>query len=256
MIFYFTGTGNSGHVASELGAKLNDRLVPMGAALVEGNTCYELKPGERVGFVFPTYCWGVPPVVVDFIARLDLQGYRSECNFVYMVATCGDDVGLLVDMMRRLLARRQLELQAAYSVTMPNTYVNMRGFDVDPDLVRDAKLHAAEGRIAELAQSIAEGRVTTDVCRGSWPWLKTRVVYPWFRRHAMSDKKFHVEPGRCTHCGACVKNCPLGNITLNAQGEPQWHGRCTMCESCLHRCPARAIQYGKATQGKGRYYFK
>ncbi len=256
MIFYFTGTGNSGHVARELAARLNDdHLVEMAGALLDDNSRHEVAPGERVGFVFPTYSWGVPPVVARFLATLELSGYEPSQNFLYMVTTCGDDVGRLVDMFRRQAAASGLTMQAAYSVQMPNTYINMRGFDVDPELLRNAKLHAAQGRIEEVAQNIAEGRVVVDVREGGWAWLKTRVVYPWFVRHAMSDKKFHVERDKCTHCGACVGNCPLRNITLNASREPEWHGNCTMCESCIHRCPAQAIQYGRATQHKGRYHF-
>ena len=76
---------------------------------------------------------------------------------------------------------------------------------------------------------------------------------PLFNRFARSDKAFSVN-GNCIHCGLCEKICPVGNIKLDeVERLPKWQGHCAMCTACLHRCPVAAIQYGKVTQGKGRY---
>lgn len=256
MIFYFSGTGNSAWVAQELATRLNERLVAMGEALQHGQFAFPVTHGERVGFVFPTHAWGLPLAVRQFLDRLTLPGYEAGHNFTWAVTTCGDDVGALVPQLRKVLGRRGLSLQAAYSVQMPNTYVNMPGFDVDSDTVREHKLHAAPARIEHVAQNIAEGRVTVDVVTGGWAWVKTHVFYPWFMRHATSDRKFSAIAGRCVHCGQCQRVCPLGNISLPTGGLPQWHGHCTMCLSCLHHCPTQAIQHGRATLHKGRYQLK
>lgn len=254
MIFYFSGTGNSKHVASVLATQLNEQLIEVGHALVHEQYRYALQADERLGFVFPIYSWGPPPVILELLNHLHLQGYGNG-NHTFMVATCGDDTGCTVDIFKKHLHHKGIELQAAFSIQMPNNYVNMKGFDVDSDTLRNQKLQAAQARIMQVAQLIAERRLMTDVVTGAWPWAKSHIVRPWFVRHAMSDKKFRVDSALCTHCGACVRHCPLHNITLNARQEPLWNGRCAMCLSCLHRCPARAIQYGNATQNKGRYYY-
>ena len=54
MIFYFSGTGNTKHVAQQLAAKLNDHTTEVAEALAHGNTAYTLAPGESIGFAFPT----------------------------------------------------------------------------------------------------------------------------------------------------------------------------------------------------------
>lgn len=254
MIFYFSGTGNSRHVAQELGLRLNENLVEVGNALTRNEFNYTLKPAERLGFVFPTYSWGPAPVVLDLINKLEIKGYASD-TFTFMVTTCGDDIGCSVNIFRKALSGKSWHLHAAYSIQMPNNYVNMKGFDVDSDNVRLKKLHAAPARIAQVAQMIAEKTITVDVVTGSWKWVKSHIIRPAFLRNAMSDKKFHVESDKCTHCSACVSNCPMHNITLNTSQEPEWNGRCAMCLGCLHHCPARAIQHGKATLNKGRYHF-
>ena len=172
-----------------------------------------------------------------------------------MVTTCGDDIGLSVPIMAKALSRRGFTLLSAHSVQMPNNYINMKGFDVDSDAVRTAKLKAAPSRLHQVATDIAEQKAVIDVVTGRFAWVKSKVIRPWFLKNAMSDKKFVVDTDACTHCGACVKNCPMQNITLS-NGTPHWNGRCAMCLSCLHRCPARAIQYAKATTTKGRYFLR
>ena len=72
----------------------------------------------------------------------------------------------------------------------------------------------------------------------------------------MSDKVFAANADVCTRCGLCARECPANNITLDGGSLPRWHGKCTMCLSCIHRCPVRAIEYGKATRSKGRYFFR
>ena len=49
-----------------------------------------------------------------------------------------------------------------------------------------------------------------------------------------------------------AKSCPVGNIRL-VDGHPVWGKQCIHCMACLHFCPRKVIQYGKATQKKGRY---
>lgn len=242
-------------MAEQLAEALGERLMPAAEAITRQPDLLNisLHEGERLGFVFPIYSWGPAPVITELIARMRLDGTPSFC---FMVATCGDDVGLSVDIMRKALAERGITLDSAHSVQMPNNYINMKGFDVDSDTVREQKLHAAPKRVAKVAHDIASGIAITDVIKGKWAWAKSRVIRPWFLKNAITDRKFTADASTCSHCGACVGNCPLHNISLTTDGMPQWNGRCTMCLSCLHRCPTRAIQYGQATRSKGRYFLK
>lgn len=252
MIIWFSGTGNSEWVAEQLASALGERMVSVAEGLTSGDTHLTLHDGERLGFVFPTYSWGPPPVVTVFVEKMQISGTPSSC---FMVTTCGDDIGLSVPIMAKALSRRGFTLLSAHSVQMPNNYINMKGFDVDTDAVRTAKLNAAPSRLHQVATDIAEQKAVIDVVTGRFAWVKSKVIRPWFLKNAMSDKKFVVDSDACTHCGACVKNCPMHNITLS-NGAPHWNGRCAMCLSCLHRCPARAIQYAKATTTKGRYFLQ
>ena len=102
-----------------------------------------------------------------------------------------------------------------------------------------------------IAEAIGSGGPDILI-RGSWPWVKSYVIYPWFVRHAMLPRPFH-HTGACTGCGGCARSCPLGNIAMQPGGTPHWGNRCAMCLRCYHSCPRNAVAYGKATAGKGRY---
>lgn len=253
MIFYFSGTGNSKHVAEQLAAMLGERLVAIAEAVAEGTYTFALAEGESVGWVFPTYSWGPAPVAADFASKVQLQGCGAD-TYCYMVTTCGDEVGETVSMFAKSLGN--IRLKAAFSVQMPNNYILLPGFDVDDKALERSKVEASAARVKAVAEAIAAKREIIDVVVGPWRRLKSRLIYPLFRRFAMSDKAFAANAEVCTRCGLCARECPANNITLSCNELPKWQGKCTMCLSCIHRCPVRAIEYGKATRSKGRYFFR
>ena len=253
MIYYFSGTGNSLHVAKRLSELLPDeRLISIAECLATGDVRHTLKPGEKIGWVFPIYSWGPPPIVTRFIVKhWHIYDYTPE-TYVYMVAVCGDEIGLSAEMWRKALGG--IKGKAAFSVQMPNNYILLPGFDVDPKELEKQKIAQCEARIAAVAQAIQQQSEIDDVVIGPLKWVKSRLIYPLFKHCYMSDKAFRASD-ECNGCGLCQKSCPAHNITLRA-GRPQWHGHCEMCLSCIHRCPHRAINYGKITKSKGLYFFK
>ena len=172
------------------------------------------SPSEPVVWVFPTYSWGVPPVVADFIREVSF-GKNALMARHYMVTTCGDDMGRADRQWRKLLGRRGITGESAYSVQMPNTYVCMKGFDVDSPEVARAKIESARTRVEAIAGSIIS-RGRDMLVRGSFAGLKTGVVYPWFVRFAMSPKPFGVTEV-CRGCGL-VQEPALWVIYLWWQG--------------------------------------
>ena len=144
---------------------------------------------------------------------------------------------------------------AVLSVQMPNNYILLPGFDVDSKDLEAKKRNAAVQRLDEVTDWIMSQKSGDSVVVGPMPSLKSKLVYPLFKKFYMSDKSFWVQADVCNHCGLCSKVCPNRNITVSNGDLPKWHGNCAMCLSCIHRCPARAIQYGKQTEKKGRYHF-
>lgn len=254
MIYYFSGTRNSRYAALRIGSLTGEevRFIP---AVNPYEEKIDADRDKSIGFVFPVYAWGVPPIVLDFISKLpeEMIGGIAEGNVpVWCVAICGDETGMAVDMLRKNLYKRGVKLSGAWSLIMPNVYVLLPGFGTDSDDVAEKKLADSVIRIEEIADKIGSGVWTEDVHKGGFPRLKTSLVYPLFKRWGVDTSKWHYTDS-CIGCGKCAKACPVGNIAMKS-GHPEWGSDCTSCCACYHVCPTRSAQYGKITKSMGQYY--
>ena len=242
MIYYFSGTGNSKHVAQCLAEATGEDLRFIPKSEFHGYS-------DVLGFVFPVYSWGVPTVVLDFIRALPICDRRDM--YVFMVATCGDDIGLTDKTLEKELLAKNIKLDLAFSVTMPNTYVLLPGFDVDAKEVEQLKLEKSKERLSIIAQKINSRIKETDVVRGGMAWLKTKMIYPLFTKYGMNSAKWYANDS-CVGCELCSKVCPVSNVII-VGGKPTWGRQCVSCTACYHVCPKQAVQYGNATKKKGQY---
>lgn len=256
MIYYFSGTGNSRLVVQQLAEALGEQLTNV-AELLPSTPC-PVPTNGVFGLVCPVHGWSVPRLVRGFLKRLTLSS--ETIRYTFVVLTCGDDVGMTHRYLRRSLAEHSIRLDAIWSVAMPNTYVALPGFDVDPEHVAYDKLSLAQHRLQAVAEDIRQHRSgVVDVKPGAMAWTKTYLIGPLFRRFLTGDSRFRVNPADCIACGRCSRACPVKNITMEKQdrGEgkplPRWRGRCTDCLACYHHCPHHAISFGAFTRGKGRW---
>ena len=249
MIFYFSGCGNSKHVAETIATGLNDTLVFIPEAAREGRYDYTLAEGERLGFVFPIYSWAPPKLVLDFVNKMTVK--VPEPAYIYFACTCGDNCGLTEKVFRKAVEEKGWSISACFSVQMPETYIGMAGFKLDTSDNAKLKIDKADNLLLRNIPRLINKESFSEMVVGGLAWLKTYLVNPGFNRSATDDSKY-LSTEACIHCGKCVEACPLKNITLE-EGRPKWHGHCTMCMGCYHHCPVNAIQYGKATVGKGQW---
>lgn len=256
MIVFFSGEGNTRSVSALLAQRL------------DGESLHELSPAEllspeaqplslpqgdtRLIWAFPTYSWGIPPVVARYMRAFRPGRGVAEATHI-MLSTCGDDMAYTDRQWRKIIGDRGFRSAGAYAVVMPNTYTLMKGFDTDPVEVARHKIEESHVRIDEIAKSIEQGGADILV-RGRFAWIKSALIYPWFCRYAMSTKPFHSNEG-CVGCGLCAKICPMANIMME-NGRPQWGRHCALCLRCYHSCPRHAVAYGKVTEGKGQYLRK
>lgn len=242
MIYYFSGTGNSKWAAEKIGEKTGDRVVNISDILKSGSGKIHIGASVLFGIVFPVYAWNLPKPVAEFLKLLEV----NRGAYCYAVCTCGDEAGYTIDILKK-----RLKLKSGYSIKMPNNYIP--AFDVDSEETALEKVRAASVKLDSVCDDIIGRKECFDYDRGRFALIKSYVAAHFFNKYALSSKPFYSELA-CNGCGLCEKNCPTGNITV-VDGMPFWDEKCVQCLSCIHRCPKRAIQYGKFTKNRGRYYF-
>ena len=258
MIFYFSGTGNTRWAAEELAAATQERLLFIPEELK--TACeYTLEEGERIGFCFPVHGWQPPHIVREFVKRLTLHTTNNTpliSHYAYALCTCGDSIGLSMQMLYKELAPKGIMIQSYQSLTMPESYVCLPFMYTDTPEREYRKLSQAKKDLDGFIKVVNERQA--DYCQltlGLTPWTFSHVIGAYFNRFMISDKKFTVDSNVCTHCGRCAKECPVDDIVFN--GIPKWkhNSSCTCCLSCYHHCPVHAINYGRITRKRGQYYF-
>lgn len=250
MIFYFTGTGNSLWIAKTLSEAFDEPAVAVADLLNRGETSFSLKEEEKIFFVYPVHSWGPAVEMMRFVKRLEIKGYHGQP--LYSVCSCGDDCGYASRLLSKALKKKGLRLNGAYSVTMPNNYILLPGFDTDSEELATEKLNKAPARLKQIIEAIRRNDASSALYHpGSSAFLKTYLVYPLFTHFAIGRNSFRVTEA-CISCGLCEKICPTHTIRL-IDKKPVWTDQCVQCVACIHRCPVKAIEYGRETVKKGRY---
>lgn len=245
MIVYFTGTGNSRWCARQLAEHLKDRLTDA-APYLRGGIAAELCSERPWVFVCPTYAWQPPR---EFVAFLD-AAYLSGSRDAYFVMTCGGELGVVEKTLEALCSRKGLRFRGVLEVIMPDNYLVMFRAP-EPEKARQI-IRAARPVLEQGAAAVAAGKDFPPRKTGVLDRIKSGPVNRGFYRFFIKSRGFRTTDA-CVGCGKCTELCPLQNITLN-NGRPVWGERCTQCMACLNGCPKEAVEYGKATVGKRRYW--
>lgn len=246
MIFYFSATGNSKYVAERLATATEENLISIEEAMKDKRFVYEANDEDRIGFVMPTYYYGLPKIVEEFLDRVQL--FTKKHHYVYHVLTMGGSTGNAGRSFRKLMAGNGMKVDASFSVKFPDTWTPL--FDLsDKENVRRI-LEEAEplvGGICEKVKARAIGDF--DSHKGVWRIFSTltRISY-----YGQTTDKFAVSES-CVGCGLCASGCPDSTISI-VDGKPVWvSDKCDFCLRCLHRCPKFAISFGRNTHKHGQY---
>ena len=251
MILYFSATGNSLAVARQLAERLNERLMPLIEAVQQ-----DLTNEKRIGLVFPTYDFNLPPALPEMISQLKI----SPQSYVFTVVTCGSMAGNCIWVLRRILREKGIELAYSHKVSVPDN--SALAFGRNPN----KQLGKFERVPARMEQIISELEKESHVLHYSWfsllSWLLGRPAIERGMIHCLGPK---VIADKCNGCGTCVRVCPMENIQLVESRESKVESRetaqvaftgdhCTVCLACVHACAQQAFRTNGQDVRKERQY--
>ena len=247
MVLYFTGTGNSRHIAERIAHALNDTLISLNDRIKSGDIT-PLAVNGRLVLVMPTYAWRIPRIVRNHLLRTELRGARET----WFVMDCGSEIGDADQYNRRLCQTKGLACMGTAQIVMPENYIAM----FNAPQVEEARqiVARAEPDIDNAIAAVRENRAFPPPRRKLYDRFMSGPVNPIFYSCFVKANAF-TAGNTCTGCGQCVRRCPTNNITLQ-NGKPVWGQDCTHCMACICYCPVEAIEYGKKSLGKPRYHFE
>jgi len=238
IVFYFSGTGNCLKVAKDIAQELeNSEIVSMAKSF---NFTQQY---DRIGFVYPTYFWGLPKKVIEFIENINLENNKGA--YFYAITTYGGSAGNAIYQLYELMLKRHgIKLHYGQKLQMFSNYVIMYEMSEKIDEITQ-KSHEKLIPIINSIKMKKNNRVNkfTKICEF--------INKDFIKKVSNMDKDYTVNDN-CTGCTICEKVCPVKNIEM-ANNKPRYKHHCENCLACIQFCPQKAINYKDATQNRRRY---
>ncbi len=236
--FYFSGTGNTRHIAKFLTQRLSSRfeteLFDVASPISDG----ALQKADVVLLAFPIYGSAPPIPMREFVARFRSHwaGKRviiAETQYFFS----GDGAASL----GRTLEHYGARVIAAEHFNMPNNLADCKIFPIRNGEAAQKKVRRAEKRASAFAERILGGKKR----RRGFHTASHAVGYYcqrkyWRKNEEKKRTQLKIDPTRCVGCGACVEKCPVANLKKE-NGKTVAIGKCVLCYRCVNLCPKSAI---------------
>jgi len=238
IIFYFSGTGNSLKAAKDISKELEN------CEIVSMTKSFEFtKQYDRIGFIYPTYFWGLPKKVIEFIKKTNMINNKNA--YFYGIATYGGSAGNVIYQLYELLNKRhRIKLNYGQKLKMFSNYVVM--YDMSKYI--NAITEKSNKDLIPIIDSIKKKK-NNNV--NPLTKIFEFINKDFIKNVSKMDKDYNVNDD-CTSCAICEKVCPVKNIEM-INNKPQYKHSCENCVACIQYCPVKAINYKNATQNRRRY---
>ena len=197
MIFYFSATGNSKYVADRVAEATNDYTISIVDCLKKQACDFDVTEENQVGIICPTYCWGLPNIVAEFLKKLVLN---EKPKYLWLLTTYGSTTGQIARFADEILASKGLKLHGSFCVKMPDTWTPI--FDLSNKETVTVINKNAEPQIDEIIQKIQQ-KSSGNFMRNKLPKFVAPSYKPYYE-NMRKTKHFTVDDS-CIGCRLCEK---------------------------------------------------
>ena len=249
MVLFFSATGNTEFIARQLALKLGDGCLNLLDRVKRGDhsPIHSEKP-----FIIcaPVYVCEMPRFLAKYLKEQTFSGSKD----VYFIFTSGGYCGISGILAKRMFRKKKMNYLGHAEFRMPRNYVASDAYPMlEAEQVKERILDSYR-KIDTVVSDIRAGRKLKARHVFLFETIITVPFNPVWSKLKYQTRDFH-STDKCIGCGKCVKVCPLNNISLK-DGRPIWGNDCTHCMACIGNCPTEAIVFGNITQTKEKYRFQ
>ena len=249
MVLYFSATGNTEHVARKCAEATGDECLDL-LLKIQTKDYSEIKSEKPFVICSPIYVCEMPNFLQDFLKKVSFSGSRE----FYFIFTSGGYSGCASVLAKSFCRKHHFVYKGSADVFMPRNYIANTIYPMqDSDTIKDV-LIKAEKNLPDIFEVIKNGGLLKSRHVFLFETLSIVPVAIFWIRFKMGARDFYAKDS-CIACGKCSKVCPFNNVTIT-DGRPVWGNKCTHCMACIANCPKESIEYGSITAGKERYLFK
>lgn len=233
---FFSPTGNTEQAVSHLAEALSHKLkCPVDQYDFTLPVSREAVPafaaGDLVVFGTPVYAGRVPNKLLPFIQD-SVKGSGAAAIPVVTFGNRSFDNGLAE--LAQVLTDNGFNILSASAVCAQHAFADTlaAGRPDEEDL--------------QLLSALA-AKTCAKLASESEPLLSIPgdAAAPYYKPLGMDGQpavflkaKPKTDESKCTHCGICIQNCPMGSI--NPENPSEVSGICIKCHACVRKCPENA----------------
>ena len=248
MVLYFSATGNTEFIAKELAKKLDDECVNL-LDRIKKQDYTPISSEKPFVICAPVYVCEIPRFMAKYLKKQSFSGSKD----VYFVLTSGGYCGPSGLLLKKIFKAKKMVCHGHAEFKMPRNYVVSDAYAMlDKEQVEE-RIVNSYNQVQQVASDILSGKKLTARHVFLFETLITLPFNPIWCKYKLKAKDFYAKDS-CIGCGKCEKLCPLNNIQM-VDKKPVWNEKCTHCMACIGNCPVSAIEYGEITKDKEAYHF-